>query len=195
MVGLRNPGGGYEGSRHNAGGDAVAIAADRAGESFKKAPRWILAEVAETSFEGHRAVLVLPLTFMNESGRPVRSLQRYFKPESLLVLHDDIDLPFGKLRLHHGRGTGGHNGVASLVRSLGDTGFWRLKIGVGRPPGQMDPADFVLRRFTKKERPDIDLVLAESADVVRSFAVDGEEAARQMAGEAYGRLFGGRGPG
>jgi PTH1 family peptidyl-tRNA hydrolase len=135
------------------------------------------------------------LVFMNESGGPVRSLQRYFKPDRLLVVHDDIDLPFGKLRLHHGRGTGGHNGVASLVRSLGDTGFWRLKIGVGRPPGRMDPADFVLRRFTKKEQSDIDLVVVEAADVVRCFAEDGEEQARRRAGEAFGRLFGHRGPG
>lgn len=140
-------------------------------------------------------MLVLPLTFMNESGGPVQSLQRYFKPDRLLAVHDDIDLPFGKLRLHHGRGTGGHNGVASLVRSLGDSGFWRLKIGVGRPPGRMDPADFVLRRFTKKEQPDADLVLVEAADIVRTFAEDGEDAARQAAGEVYGRLFGGDGPG
>lgn len=139
---------------------------------------------------GNRAMLALPMTFMNESGRPVHSLVKYFKPERLLVVHDDIDLPFGKLRLHEGRGAGGHNGVASIQRTLGDTGFWRLKIGVGRPPGRMDPADFVLRRFTKQEQPDIDLVVVEAADVVRSFAEDGAESARQMAGEVYGRLFG-----
>ena len=173
------------------GGDAVVIAAERIGASFRRAPRCISAEVAETSIGDERAVLALPMTFMNESGRPVHSLVKYFKPERMLVAHDDIDLPFGKLRVQEGRGAGGHNGVASIVRSLGgDTGFWRLKIGVGRPPGRMNPADFVLRRFTKQEQPDIDLVVVEAADVVRSFAEDGAEAARQMAGEVYGRLFG-----
>jgi PTH1 family peptidyl-tRNA hydrolase len=172
------------------GGDAVVAAADRIGASFKKAPRCISAEIAETSLGDMRAVLALPMTFMNESGRPVRSLHKYFKPERLLVVHDDIDLPFGKLRLQEGRGAGGHNGVASILRSLGETDFWRLKIGVGRPPGRMDPADFVLRRFTKEEQPDIDIVVVEAADVVRTFAEDGVEPARQQAGEVYGRLFG-----
>ena len=169
----------------------MATAAERIGVSFKKAPRCIAAEVSVATLGEARAILALPDVFMNESGRPVRSLMKYFKPDDLLVVHDDIDLPFGKLRLHEGRGTGGHNGVASIVRSLGgDTGFWRLKIGVGRPPGRMDPADFVLRRFTKQEQPDIDLVVVEAADVVRSFVADGPEAARQQAGEVYGRLFG-----
>ena len=169
----------------------VAKAAERIGSTFKTAPRCVSAEIAEVSIGEERAVLALPMTFMNESGRPVRSLVKYFKPDRLLVVHDDIDLPFGKLRLHEGRGTGGHNGVASIVRSLGETGFWRLKIGVGRPPGSMDPADFVLRPFAKQEQPDMDLVVVEAADVVRSFAEDGAEAARQQAGEVYGRLFGG----
>ena len=168
---------------------------ERLGASFKRAPRFIRAEIAESILGDDRAVLALPMTFMNESGGTVKALAKYFKAGRLLVVHDDIDLPFGKLRLHHGRGTGGHNGVASLVRSLGDTGFWRLKVGVGRPPGRMDPADHVLRRFTKKEQPDIDLLVVEGADVVRSFGEDGEETARQRAGEAFGRLFGDRGPG
>ncbi|MBU1492954.1 MAG: aminoacyl-tRNA hydrolase [Actinobacteria bacterium] len=190
LVGLRNPGSEYAGTRHNVGGDAVVAAAGRIGIPFKRAPRWIRAEIAEASLGAERAVLALPMTFMNESGGPVQALVKYFKPARLLVVHDDIDLPFGKLRLHEGRGTGGHNGVASIVRSLGDTGFWRLKIGVGRPPGRMDPAAFVLRGFTKQEQPDMDLVIVEAADVVRSFAQDGAETARQQAGEAYGRLFG-----
>ena len=172
------------------GGDAVAKAAERIGATFKKAPRFIAAEVATAHLGDESAVLALPGTFMNESGHPTRSLHRYYKPDRLLVVHDDIDLPFGKLRLHEGRGTGGHNGVASIVRSLGDRGFWRLKIGVGRPPGRMDPADFVLRRFTKEERPDMEIVVVEAADVVRSFGEKGSEAARQQAGEVYGRLFG-----
>lgn len=134
------------------------------------------------------------MTFMNESGYPVRRLSTYYKAGRLVVVHDDIDLPFGKLRFHFGRGTGGHNGVASVVRALGDNGFWRLKVGIGRPPGRMDPADYVLRRFNKRERADTDLLVVEAAEVLQSFAEEGEETARRRAGEAHGRLFGDRGP-
>ena len=173
----------------------MRLVAGRIGVSFKRAPRYIRAEVAQTTIDGDRTVLALPLTFMNESGGPVKALLSYFKAEGLVLVHDDIDLPFGKLRLHHGRGTGGHNGVASVVKAVGDTGFWRLKVGVGRPPGRMDPADFVLRRFAKQERPDMDLVVVEAAEVLQSLAAEGEEVARRRAGEAHGRLFGDRGPG
>ena len=95
----------------------------------------------------------MPTTFMNESGQAVAPLVRYFdaEPDELLVLHDDIDLPFGKIRLQFGRGSGGNNGARSVIHSLGTKEFWRLKCGVGRPPGRMDPARFVLRRFTSKD--------------------------------------------
>ena len=127
---------------------------------------------------------------MNESGQAVAPLARYYGvgPEAVLLVHDDIDLPFAKMRLQHSRGAGGHNGVSSVVRSLSTDGVWRLKLGVGRPPGRQDPADFVLRRFSKAERPDVDLMVVEAADVVRSFAADGGEAARQAAGDASARL-------
>ena len=127
---------------------------------------------------------------MNESGQVVAPLVRYYKvdPEDILLIHDDIDLPFGKLRVHVGRGTGGHNGVASVVRSLGGPTLWRLKFGVGRPPGRMDPADFVLRRFYDRERTDVDLMVAEAADVLKVFGAEGGDAARQAAGEANARL-------
>jgi PTH1 family peptidyl-tRNA hydrolase len=135
-------------------------------------------------------VLVLPTTFMNESGQAVAPLASYFDvaAERIVLVHDDIDLPFGRLRFHFGRGTGGHNGVTSVVRSLGSTDVWRLKFGVGRPPGRMDPADFVLRRFTTAEQTDVDLLVGEAADVVHSFASHGGDTARQRAGEASGRL-------
>jgi PTH1 family peptidyl-tRNA hydrolase len=193
-VGLRNPGPDYAGTRHNVGEEAVRALAVQIDAAFKRAPRRIPAEVVQASVGDRSAVLALPMTFMNESGHAVRRLMKYYKADRLMLVHDDIDLPFGKLRLHFGRGTGGHNGVASVVRSLGDDGMWRLKVGVGRPPGRMDPADFVLRRFTKEERADMDLVVAEAADVLRSFGEEGEDPARQRAGEAYGRFFGDRGP-
>lgn len=168
--------------------------AERIGGTFKRAPRRIPAEVVQTALGGEPTVLALPTTFMNESGHAVRRLAKYYKAGRLVLVHDDIDLPFGKLRLHFGRGTGGHNGVASVVRSIGDNGMWRLKVGVGRPPGRIDPADFVLRRFGKRERADMDLLVVEAADVLRSFGEEGEAKARQQAGEAHGRLFGDRGP-
>lgn len=147
-------------------------------------------------FDGRVAHLVLPTTYMNECGRAVAPLVRYFgiEPTRVILLHDDIDLPFGKLRLQFSRGAGGHNGVASVVRDLGTDEVWRLKLGVGRPPGRQDPADFVLRRFAKRERPDVDLMVVEAAEVVRSFAADGGDAGRQAAGDASARLRDAREP-
>ncbi len=134
--------------------------------------------------------LALPTTNMNQSGGPVAGLIGYYGVafDRLVVVHDDIDLPFGRLRFQFDRGPGGHNGVASVVKSIDSREFWRLKIGVGRPPGRMDPADFVLRRFSKNELTDVELLVAEAADVLTTFAVDGGDAAQQYAGEATKRL-------
>ncbi len=99
-----------------------------------------------------------------------------------MVVHDDIDLPFTKMRLQYDRGSGGNNGAESIIRALGSREFWRLKCGVGRPPGRMDPAKFVLRRFTKREQPEVDLMVQWAADIVERFIVDGGEAARQLTG-------------
>jgi PTH1 family peptidyl-tRNA hydrolase len=111
---------------------------------------------------------------MNLSGQSVRALADYFglAPENLLVVHDDIDLPFGRLRLQVGGGSGGNNGVRSIEAALGTKEFSRLKFGVGRPPGQMDPADFVLRPFTKSERPEVELMIEDAADVVELWPSD-----------------------
>lgn len=188
VVGLRNPGPRYQETRHNVGGEVVeTLAGDL---TFKRAPKRIVAEIIETDLDGRAAVLAMPMTFMNESGGPVSGLVRYFKvaDERLVLVHDDIDLPFGKLRFQLGRGPGGHNGVASVMRSLGSREVWRLKVGVGRPPGRQDPADFVLRPFTPRERPDVDLLVAAAADVIRRFAAAGGEEARRAAGEATARL-------
>jgi PTH1 family peptidyl-tRNA hydrolase len=121
---------------------------------------------------------------MNESGGAVRSLVAYFdiEPGDLLVVHDDIDLAFGRLRLQQGGGTGGHNGLRSVERALGTDGFARLKFGVGRPPGAMDPADFVLRRFAKAERAEVDIMVGDAVDVVLAWVVD-VDAATRRAGE------------
>ncbi len=129
-------------------------------------------------------LLAAPVTYMNQSGRAVRALVDYFGvgEADLLVVHDDIDLSFGRLRLQRGGGTGGHNGLRSIEQALGHREFHRLKVGVGRPPGQMDPADFVLRRFTKAERAEVDRMVADAAAVVEEWAADLETAVRR-AGE------------
>jgi len=186
---LRNPGSDYEGTRHNIGAEVVEAFATRLGATFKRSRRR-RAEVAVSDAEGVSLLLALPVAFMNECGGPVASIVRYFKvhTESIVLVHDDIDLPFGKLRFQFGRGTGGHNGVASVLRALGTEEVWRFRFGVGRPPGRMDPAEYVLRRFTSAERAEADLLVAEAIDVLRTFAGEGGEAARQHAGEIAGRL-------
>ena len=183
-VGLRNPGAKYERTRHNFGGDAIALLVERHGATFKKARRFIRAEVAELRIGDEKLVVARPRTFMNESGQAVAPLLRYYKVEAhdLLIVHDDIDVPFAKLKAQLGRGSGGNNGIASVMRSVqGD--FWRLKCGVGRPPGTMEPADFVLRPFAAKERDDAAIMEQRAADLVEVFATEGGEVLRQRAGE------------
>lgn len=129
-------------------------------------------------------MLALPTTYMNESGQAVAPLVRYFSARlaDVLIVHDDIDMPFVRLRLQYDRGSGGNNGARSIIRALGSQEFWRLKCGVGRPPGRMDPADFVLRRFTKEEQPEAELMVVHAVDVIERFVVQGGESAQQLTG-------------
>lgn len=183
IVGLSNPGREYEGTRHNVGAEAVVVLTDRWDVRLKRGPLRVRADLARCSFHEHPVVVAVPRTFMNTCGPAVVSVLHYFKaqPEDLLVIHDDIDLPFARLRLQYARGTGGHNGVKSIVQSLGNNEFHRLKIGVGRPPGQMDPAAFVLRPFAKSERAEVDLLVRDAADVIERWVEDPEEAAQMAA--------------
>ncbi len=143
------------------------------------------AEVAEIHLSGSRVVLALPRTFMNESGQAVAPLAKYYDvpPARLLIVHDDIDLALGKLRVQEGRGHGGNNGVKSIVGSIGSREFWRLRCGVGRPPGRQDPADYVLRPFAVREREEAAIMMQHGADLIELFIEAGGEAARQRAGE------------
>ena len=153
--------------------------------TLKRAPQRIRAEATDVNIDGHRAVVALPSTFMNESGQAVQPLVRYYGVDlsEMLVVHDDIDVPFGKLKMQWARGHGGNNGVRSVAGTLGTPDFWRLKIGVGRPPGRMDPSDFVLSRFKKVERSDIDVSVYRAAEVIERFIVNGGEETRQSTGE------------
>lgn len=168
VIGLRNPGPDYEGTRHNSGYEVVARVLERAGEKLGRAPSRVSAQVTQVGAGTDRVLYAVPVTYMNESGRAVRTLVDYFdlSPEALLVVHDDIDLPFGRLRLQVDGGSGGNNGVRSIESALGTKEFSRLKLGVGRPPGQTDPADFVLRPFTKSERSEVDIMIEDAADIV-----------------------------
>ena len=174
VVGLRNPGADYNGTRHNLGYDVVERVIQRSGESFGRAPARLRAMVAQTRFGEDRVLFLAPNTFMNESGGAVRAALSYYKVEALdlLVVHDDIDLPFGRLRVQVAGGSGGHNGIRSIESTLGTSEFSRLKVGVGRPPGSMNPADFVLRSFTKLERPEVDLMIDDGADVIELWPAD-----------------------
>lgn len=146
-------------------------------------------DVADLRIGEGSAVLGLPHTFMNESGQAISPVVDYYKIDldDLLLVHDDIDLPFGKMRVQFGRSAGGNNGVKSTIGSLGSPDFWRLKLGVGRPPGSVDPAVFVLKPFSKRERPEIDVMVEEAADVIETFIGRGGENARQVAGDLNSR--------
>ena len=183
VLGLRNPEAQYAGTRHNVGAEVIEVLADRWGERIKRGPLRVPADVAVSNRAGERVVLALLRANMNVSGLPTTSLLKYYKasPEDLLVIHDDIDLAFARLRLQFGRGPGGNNGVKSIMGALKTRDFWRLKVGVGRPPGSMDPAAFVLRRFSKAEREEVDFLVQDAADVVEEFFID-TEAAAQLAG-------------
>ena len=183
IVGLRNPGSEYAGTRHNVGAEVAEALAARWDVRLKRGPLRVRADLTRHAIRDRSVILAVPRTFMNTCGPAVVSILRYYKagPEDLLVIHDDIDLPFARLRLQHARGTGGHNGVKSIVQSLGNNEFHRLKVGVGRPPGRMDPAAFVLRSFSRSEREEVDFLVQDAADVVEQW-IDDPEAGIQLAG-------------
>ena len=174
VVGLRNPGLDYVGTRHNVGFEVIEVLCARHGVNLSSGPSRVRADVASLRLDDERVVLGAPQAFMNESGRGVASLLSYFGIEvgDLLVAHDDIDLPFGRLKVQFGGGNAGHNGLKSVERSLGTNEFARLKVGVGRPPGRKDPAAHVLERFTRVEREEVDFLVDDGADVVEAWVTD-----------------------
>ena len=169
VVGLGNPGPDYAGNRHNVGFMVLDVLAAKQGDRFK-AVRSQRAEVAETRLAGAPAVLAKPLSYMNDSGGPVAAVRDYFRIglDRLVVVHDDLDLEFGVVRVKLGGGSGGHNGLRSITKSLGSPDYLRVRLGIGRPPGRMDPADFVLRDFSATERKELGVVVERGADAVTS---------------------------
>jgi PTH1 family peptidyl-tRNA hydrolase len=181
VVGLGNPGPSYAANRHNVGVMVLEQLADRAGIRLSpgKGAR-ARALSGEGRLAGRRVVLARPTTYMNESGGPVRGLLDYhhLDPADLVVIHDDLDLPFATVRLKRGGGEGGHNGLRSITRSVGTRDYLRVRVGIGRPPGRQDPADFVLRDFSGTERKELDLLLAEAADATEVLLERGLEPAQ-----------------
>ncbi|NRQ34432.1 aminoacyl-tRNA hydrolase [Nonomuraea sp. NN258] len=172
IVGLGNPEPKYLANRHNAGFMVLDELAARAGGRFKAHKS--RADVLETQ----AAILAKPLTFMNLSGGPTKALGDFYKigPDRLIVVHDELDVPYGALRAKFGGGVNGHNGLKSITSALGTRDYLRVRFGIGRPPGRMDPASFVLRDFGTAERKDLPFLVDRAADVVESLIARGLEA-------------------
>lgn len=180
VVGLGNPGSDYAGNRHNVGQMVLAELADRASATFKSHKAGAVVAESRSGLEGPRLILAKPNSFMNLSGGAVAGLLRFFSldPSRLIVLHDDLDIPFDVLRLKFGGGHGGHNGLRDIVAATGTGDFTRVRIGIGRPPGRQSAADFVLRDFTAEERKVLPNLLSDAADAVEQIAREGLTAAQ-----------------
>lgn len=176
-VGLGNPGPEYESNRHSVGFRIVGELARRGG-----AGRWrskFGAELAEATVGGQKVLLCKPMEFMNVSGQSVARVARFHKviPAETVVVHDDLDLPFARLKLGLGGGHGGHNGLRSLIADLGSPDFARVRVGIGRPADGRDPADWVLSDFSRAEQKELPFAVGEAADAVETIVRDGLPAA------------------
>ncbi len=185
IVGLGNPGPEYARNRHNAGFQVVEAFAERHGMRIDKAQkraRVALGDVALPGGHSERVLLARPLTFMNASGEAVGPLAAYYKiaPAAILVVADDLDLPAGRLRLRAGGGAGGQRGVLSIMHHLHSDAFPRLRIGIGRPPGKMDPADYVLQDFSAAEEAEMAIVRLRAVDAIEAWLTEGIEVAMNL---------------
>ncbi len=178
IVGLGNPGPRYAGTRHNAGFGVADELAGRIGQPFKA--HKARADVVEGRLAGQPVVLAKPRSYMNESGGPIVAVSRFYKVDvaRIVVVHDELDLPFGALRLKRGGGEGGHNGLKSTSAALGSKDYLRVRFGIGRPPGRQDPADYVLREFAAAERKELAFLFDRAADAVQALLTKGLEPAQ-----------------
>ena len=177
IAGLGNPGPEYADNRHNVGFRCLDRLAERHGLAFRRQQK--RARVASGTVGGRRVLLAQPQTFMNRSGESVARLARFYKVslDQLLVVYDDLDLPPGTIRLRPSGGSGGHRGVRSIIHRLGRQDFPRLRIGIGRPPGRMDPADYVLQDVSGDEAILFDRVLDRAVDAIETWLDEGIEGA------------------
>ena len=175
IIGLGNPGKDYEFTRHNIGFKII----DKFAESLEKKScyRKFNSTVTESSYDGKKLILLKPQTYMNSSGTAVAMCYNFLRKQinSMLVIHDDIDIEFGEIRLKTGGGTGGHKGLESIADKLVSYDFDRLRFGVGRPPGRQDAADYVLDKFSKNEREEVEIGVQMSTDIIRDYLTEGIE--------------------
>lgn len=179
VAGLGNPGPGYALHRHNIGFRVVDELARRVGGRFS-APARMRAEIAEGRLgapgaDSIKLVLLKSRTFMNDTGAALAKATAYYKikPERLIVVHDELDLDLGRMRVKLGGGDNGHNGLKSIRKSLNTGDYYRVRVGVGRPPGRQDPADFLLSNFAARDRDDVDTLITRAADAVESLITNG----------------------
>ncbi len=180
VVGLGNPGTEYAKNRHNVGFMVADLIANRVGGRFGR-HRKAMAQVAEARLgigaDAPRMVLAKPMTYMNLSGGPIAALRQFYKVplHQVIAVHDELDVPFGQLRLKLGGGEGGHNGLRSMSGSLGSRDYLRVRFGIGRPPGRQDPADYVLSDFSAAERKDLEFLIDRAADATEALIARGLE--------------------
>jgi PTH1 family peptidyl-tRNA hydrolase len=179
VVGLGNPGPQYATTRHNLGFLVADILSDRIGSGFKVHKK-SGAEVATGRLGGRPIVLAKPRVYMNESGRQVGPLAKFYSvpPEDIIIVHDELDIEFGRIRLKFGGGVAGHNGLRSVASALGTNDFQRVRIGIGRPPGRKSGATFVLENFTSTERPEVPTICEQAADATELLVAQGIEPAQ-----------------
>jgi peptidyl-tRNA hydrolase, PTH1 family len=180
VVGLGNPGKKYERTRHNLGFLVVDHIARQNQVAIKK--KLCDALVGEWSNDGERILLVKPQSYMNRGGESIKALLDYFRLTAgdLVVIHDDLDLAFGRIRIRPGGGAGGHRGVLSIMESLGESRFYRVRIGIGRPPDGVDPVDFVLEPFLSQEVGQLDELVSRASDAVESLLREGGQRAMEQ---------------
>lgn len=181
VIGLGNPGPQYAKTRHNIGFMVADLLADRLGATFKVHKR-SGAEIVTSTLGQRPVVLAKPRTYMNESGRHVGPLAKFYSvsPADVIVIHDELDIDFGRIRLKLGGGEGGHNGLRSVANALGSRDFQRIRIGIGRPPGRKDPAAFVLEVFTATERKEVPAICEQAADATELLIATGLEPAQNL---------------
>lgn len=182
IVGLGNPGPDYAATRHNIGQMVLDQLAQEVGGNFKKHSK-ARAQVLEgrLGLGGPRVVLAKPLTYMNLSGGPVSALANFYglAPEEIIVVHDELDIPFDSVKLKIGGGEGGHNGLRDISKALGTKDYYRVRTGIGRPPGRMDTADFVLKPFSTTEKKDLPFLISHAADATQMLIREGLLATQQ----------------
>ena len=181
VAGLGNPGPGYSRNRHNIGQMVLDEAAARMGARFKTHKARAQAAEGRISLGGPRVVLAKPSTYMNLSGGPVSALARFYgiDPAQVIAVHDEIDIPFNTVKLKLGGGEGGHNGLRDISKALGTKDYLRVRVGVGRPPGRMDTADYVLKDFGTTEAKELPFLISDAADALEILISEGLTAAQQ----------------